>query len=392
MRLKSYFASTVEEAISLASREMGEDAMLVYSRETMPEARNLGRYEVGFALESESQQVADQVGESGSVSATSTAQMLRPSGSDAPWQDLRADLMEMKRQFTRMERLMIQTTGVVAASRWSPPCEELFQELLALEFPVDFAARLVSAVEQRHAPGVACDRATNVAELAAQIGTLPCGRPALGESRAHAFIGPAGGGKTTMLVKLAVLLGMEQRLPVMLVSLDFRRIGGSEQLKTFAQILGAPFSAVGHRAALERLIETEARRQTLFLDMPGFSEEDLREQAWMPAVFRESNQVRSHLVLPAFVRTKECARIARRYEAFQPSSLMLTHMDDSEAVGGVIAEMVRYGLPISYCGTGQSIPEDIRAGEPEWLAWRALGVMEEAAAGGSREGASWALA
>ena len=49
MRLKSYFAGTVESAICLARQEMGGDAMLVNSRRTLPEARHLGAYEVVFA-------------------------------------------------------------------------------------------------------------------------------------------------------------------------------------------------------------------------------------------------------------------------------------------------------------------------------------------------------
>src|SRR5512145_2969238 len=53
MRLKSYFAGTVEAAIALAARELGENAMLVYSREASPEARYLGRYEVVFGLPEE---------------------------------------------------------------------------------------------------------------------------------------------------------------------------------------------------------------------------------------------------------------------------------------------------------------------------------------------------
>ena len=37
----------------MASRELGDEAMLIYSRETLPEARYLGQYEVVFALEAE---------------------------------------------------------------------------------------------------------------------------------------------------------------------------------------------------------------------------------------------------------------------------------------------------------------------------------------------------
>jgi flagellar biosynthesis protein FlhF len=290
-----------------------------------------------------------------------------------------------------MERLLVHAAGAVGANHWGTEGDRLYQDLLDHEFPADTAASLVSAVNCRNRSGAMRDRDAVASELAGQMAALPFGRAALGLGRAHAFVGPPGGGKTTMLVKLAVLLGMEDRAPVMLVSLDSRRIGGADQLKTFAQILGVPAVSIDHRAGLERLMETEGRRHILFLDTPGFSEEDLAEQAWLPAALRASEQLVTHLVLPAYARARECARMVRRYELFRPTSLMLTHVDESESLGAVIGEVLRSGLPVSYCGTGQSIPEDIRAAEPEWLAQQALFAMEDPVAGRSGE-ATWAVA
>ena len=46
MRLKSFFADTIEEAIAQARQEMGPDAMLVNSKRSSAEARHLGACEV----------------------------------------------------------------------------------------------------------------------------------------------------------------------------------------------------------------------------------------------------------------------------------------------------------------------------------------------------------
>src|SRR5438876_1087451 len=51
MRIKSYFARTVEDAIALAGRELGPEAMLLNSRLAPPESHHLGEYEVVFAAE-----------------------------------------------------------------------------------------------------------------------------------------------------------------------------------------------------------------------------------------------------------------------------------------------------------------------------------------------------
>ena len=42
MKIKSYFAHTVEDAMAQAREELGPEAMLVNSRKASPEARHLG--------------------------------------------------------------------------------------------------------------------------------------------------------------------------------------------------------------------------------------------------------------------------------------------------------------------------------------------------------------
>jgi flagellar biosynthesis GTPase FlhF len=50
MRMKSYFAPTVQDALEQARQEMGPEALLVNSRKAPPEAQGLGEYEVVFAI------------------------------------------------------------------------------------------------------------------------------------------------------------------------------------------------------------------------------------------------------------------------------------------------------------------------------------------------------
>src|SRR5271165_5181925 len=53
MKLKSYFSGTVEAAIELAHKELGEDALLVNVRPAAIETRHLGAYEVVFGVNTE---------------------------------------------------------------------------------------------------------------------------------------------------------------------------------------------------------------------------------------------------------------------------------------------------------------------------------------------------
>ena len=51
MKLKSYFSGTVEAAMELARKELGDEALLVNARPSAPETRSLGAFEVVFGVE-----------------------------------------------------------------------------------------------------------------------------------------------------------------------------------------------------------------------------------------------------------------------------------------------------------------------------------------------------
>src|SRR5260221_13016102 len=100
MRLKSYYAGTVESAICLARQEMGEDAMLVNSRKAQPEARHLGAYEVVFAAAQEPVR----------ESITARTESPRPRKTEKPAQpavnqSMPDDRSEMRRQLARISGL-----------------------------------------------------------------------------------------------------------------------------------------------------------------------------------------------------------------------------------------------------------------------------------------------
>src|SRR5580700_1043945 len=65
MRIKSFYANSVEGAVALARREMGPEAMLVESRKAPLEARHLGKYEVVCALIPEPGTATRQAAEDG---------------------------------------------------------------------------------------------------------------------------------------------------------------------------------------------------------------------------------------------------------------------------------------------------------------------------------------
>src|ERR1700680_3454330 len=92
MRLKSFFADTIEEAIQRAHRDLGPEAMLVNSKITAPESRHLGAYEVVCAVSNESRTGASPF----------TSSRLEHPPVAAPVDKLSQEVSELKHQMERL--------------------------------------------------------------------------------------------------------------------------------------------------------------------------------------------------------------------------------------------------------------------------------------------------
>ena len=89
MKIKSYFADSVEQAIQEARQELGTEAMLITSRRSTPETRSLGAYEVVFGLQAASNSAGARP-----RTAAPAADLARDLSGEL--QNLRAQLQEIK--------------------------------------------------------------------------------------------------------------------------------------------------------------------------------------------------------------------------------------------------------------------------------------------------------
>jgi flagellar biosynthesis GTPase FlhF len=152
MRIKSYFAAAVEDAMAQARQELGPEAMLVNTRKSPPEARHLGEYEVVFAAENVPAQAEG-----------TAAQVQAQSGNGAD--RLAMDVASLKNELEGMRRALVRSA--FAPARWSgvsPTASEAYAALAAQEVLPSLAREIVEAAEAR----VAAARTT--APRAAQSG------------------------------------------------------------------------------------------------------------------------------------------------------------------------------------------------------------------------------
>ena len=347
MRLKSFFAPTVEAALAQGSRELGPEAMIVQSRKSPLEWRHLGEWEVVLA-------------DTETRTATDGAELRAGGLADAP---LARELGELRRQMDAMRRSL--SRSAVSRPQWLAPSSaaaEIFAALVEAEVDSPLAGEIAEAAAARVGPGAehadavrraAAQEIENRFETDARLGR------AGGSGRVVALVGPPGSGKTTTLVKLAVTYGLSARLPVVLISADNCRIAAADQLRAYAAILGVGFELVETTRALEQALHLHRAKELILIDTPGFAAAEMDAAADLAGFLAMRGEIDTHLVLSASMKSADITRAVDRFEIFRPAKLLFTRLDETESLGPILTEAARTRKPVSFFTAGQQIPEHL---------------------------------
>ncbi len=197
-------------------------------------------------------------------------------------------------------------------------------------------------------------------------------RHANGRPHVVALIGPTGVGKTTTIAKLAANLKITEKHRVGLITLDTFRIAAVDQLKRYADIIGAPLRVV---SGIEEL--SDARRAMsdcdfILIDTAGRSPTDTLKLNELKGMLDAAEPNEVHLVLSA-VASPKCLHLAiGRFNDVRVDRLIFTKLDEAAHVGVVLNVVRQVNKPLSYVTTGQEVPKDIEVGRGRMLARRIL--------------------
>jgi flagellar biosynthesis protein FlhF len=350
IRLKSYFAKCVTDAMEVARRELGPDALLLDSRPSPPEARHLGPLEVIFGETSEN------------------ARKNAPPASVTT-----VEIDELCRKVDDIRSLLVRTTASTpyGGARARPVQQVLIDAGLtgALADEIDEAVYLqirarAASDNARHDKNEDVDPQLVLRTASDELNFRIQVRPELG--KVTALVGPPGSGKTSALVKLAIREGLMKNRPVRLLSADTFRIAASEQLRIYAAILGVPYQIAESSSALAQAADAAPAGSLLLIDTPGLSPALLEGPgADLAAFFRSRQDIDIQLVLTATTQSRDMEKATNRFAAFRPSASIFTRLDETDSLATLFCEVVRNKMPVSYLCNGQIIPEDLESATKE---------------------------
>jgi flagellar biosynthesis protein FlhF len=350
MRLKSFYASSMTEAMQMVRDTLGEEAVIVATRE-----ENGGRaVRVTAAVEhmDHAEEINTHQEDHRSVNRSDEKQRFNsrpaerrgplPAENEKDWYNdgLYSDDEE--------EAVIEILTDVML--RHSVP-EEITDQIIScatiigLEQP-DIA--LIAAIEHLYS-------FTAVQDI---------------KQKAIMLVGPPGAGKTLTAAKLAAN-GVLADKSVAVITTDTIRAGGIEQLQAFTGLMDIKLKKATSPKSLNQAIELSSTSDMVIIDTSGlnpFDREQMQTLAKYIAAGTHHMPIEPVLVLPSGIDADESAEMARVYGGLGVRNLMASRIDIARRLGGLLAAAHSGGLYFAEASNTPKVADGLFELSPKTLA------------------------
>jgi len=214
-------------------------------------------------------------------------------------------------------------------------------------------------------------------QIAQRIHTTGALRFRKGSRRLVAITGPTGVGKTTTVAKIAAAEITRGR-KVTLINLDTYKTGATQQLGSYADLLGVPFFVAYNPHDLTDILGDLPPSDLVLLDMPGCGARNQPLIAESHEFLRQVPRCQVHLAISCTMHYGAMLEVATAFSALPIDAIALTKIDEATHIGPALSLVHKLGKPVSYLTTGQSVPADLEVATPRRLA--ELVVADEVAA------------
>ncbi len=196
--------------------------------------------------------------------------------------------------------------------------------------------------------------------------------PNIGNKKVIMLVGPTGVGKTTSIAKLAARYSflMQKKYKVGLVVLDTYRIGAVEQLMQYARMMKLGIETVVDPPEFSSALESLKYCDYILIDTMGSSPYDKGKiekiYECLKANTTEYN-VDVVLVMPSSIKYEDLKITYDNFSSLNVDTLMFTKLDETIGFGNIFSLAYETKKPISYFSVGQEVPEDLVCASSDFL-------------------------
>jgi len=346
VKLKKILATNMAEAMIKAKNELGDDAVILQTRRV----KRGGFLGIGAKAYVEIT-VMQEDAEKAPKTYKSAQPLVRESISQlkAEMEDIRHTLKSVNDKL-----LSLHTSG-----RFPEPFGSIHSRLIEAGVYQSEAASIVEKVTQNMTPLEARDKMRLSKALKTNFDDMvKTERIDFNTLQKAILIGPTGVGKTTTLAKIAAMMKMKEKIPLTIVTLDTYRIAAAQQLKTYADIMHIPFKIVYTPQEAEE-ISSSIKDRFIIVDTAGRSQ---KNELKITETFSYVHSIKPNLIFLVIDATKKRSDVEDVIENFslvKPTHVILTKLDETSSLVGIMEALKNSGLPLSFVTNGQNVPEDI---------------------------------
>lgn len=186
--------------------------------------------------------------------------------------------------------------------------------------------------------------------------------------RAFLITGAPASGKTITTAKLAVEAVLK-KLKVSVLTLDTQKAGGTEQLSAFTNVLHIPLKIVSSRDELPGILAEERFKSDLILiDMPGLNPWLATDIAQISELKQEIDGLEPLLTLPTGLDSAESGEMADSFARGGCMRLIPTRLDLSHSFGNILYAAHMGQLPFCNYSISAAVADPLPSLSPKILA------------------------
>lgn len=411
MKILTFSGKTPTEALKKAQAAVGEDAMLIETREiqkkalgkeplyeivvgvdekqtkTVPQASRAKPLEMQKPIKEDSEDVyynisraARQISDIAKVTDEEVYKGERTTHVEAPQPkelvDIKAELSKLGDRVKLIQNMFWQERSPNLDRAIPPEFAEIYKMALESGMNKDHLDEMMH-LSLEHMPLKMRENSETVKRyfksiLRKMVPVRMESLPTSTSKKVIMLVGPTGVGKTTSIAKLAARYSylMEKRYKVGLVVLDTYRIGAVEQLMQYARMMKLGIETVVDPPEFSSALNSLRYCDYILIDTMGSSPYD---KGKIEKIYEclNSNTTEFNidvvLVMPSSIKYEDLKATYDNFETLEVDTMMFTKLDETRGFGNIFSLVYETKKPISYFSVGQEVPEDLVVANSDFL-------------------------